>query len=69
MEKRKAWKLNIVLNYFVLAMALVILGISIYDYTLTQQVDWFYVGLGVVMIFNSVFSVLNAKRKLHEEEK
>ena len=69
MEKRKAWKLNIVLNYFVLAMALVVLGISIYDYTLTQQVDWFYVGLGVVMIFNSVFSVFNAKRKLHEEEK
>ena len=67
MEKRKAWKLNIVLNYFVLAMALVVLGISIYDYTLTQQVDWFYVGLGVVMIFNSVFSILNAKRKLKEE--
>ena len=63
------WKLNIVLNYFVLVMALVVLGISIYDYTLTQQVDWFYVGLGVVMIFNSVFSVFNAKRKLHEEEK
>ena len=61
------WKLNIVLNYFVLVMALVVLGISIYDYKLTQQIDWLYVGLGVVMIFNSVFSILNAKRKLKEE--
>ena len=67
MEKRKVWKLNIVLNYFVLVMALVVLGISIYDYKLTQQIDWLYVGLGVVMIFNSVFSILNAKRKLKEE--
>ena len=61
------WKLNIALNYFVLVMALVVLGISIYDYKLTQQIDWLYVGLGVVMIFNSVFSILNAKRKLKEE--
>ena len=67
MEKKKVWKLNIVLNYFVLVMALVVLGISIYDYKLTQQIDWLYVGLGVVMIFNSVFSILNAKRKLKEE--
>ena len=67
MEKKKVWNLNIVLNYFVLVMALVVLGISIYDYKLTQQIDWLYVGLGVVMIFNSVFSILNAKRKLKEE--
>ena len=67
MEKKKVWKLNIVLNYFVLVMALVVLGISIYDYKLTQPIDWLYVGLGVVMIFNSVFSILNAKRKLKEE--
>ena len=67
MEKKKVWKLNIALNYFVLVMALVVLGISIYDYKLTQQIDWLYVGLGVVMIFNSVFSILNAKRKLKEE--
>ncbi|MBR5137912.1 MAG: hypothetical protein IKV12_00010 [Alistipes sp.] len=68
MEKRKTWKLNIVLNYLVLVMALVVLGISIYDYSLTQQIDWLYVGLGVVMIFNSIFGVLNAKRKLKEEK-
>ena len=67
MEKKKVWKLNIALNYFVLVMALVVLGISIYDYKLTQPIDWLYVGLGVVMIFNSVFSILNAKRKLKEE--
>ena len=68
MEKRKTWKLNIVLNYLVLVMALVVLGISIYDYSLTQQIDWLYVGLGVVMIFNSIFGVLNAKRKFKEEK-
>ena len=68
MEKRKTWKLNIVLNYLVLVMALVVLGISIYDYSLTQRIDWLYVGLGVVMIFNSIFGVLNAKRKLKEEK-
>lgn len=69
MEKKKQWKLTIVLNYLVLAMAILLLGISIYDYSLTQQTNWLYVGLGIVMIFNSVFSILNAKRQIQKEEK
>ena len=68
MEKRKVWKLNIVLNYFVLVMALVVLGISVYDYKLTQQIDWLYVGLGIAMIFSAIFGVLNAKREMRKEE-
>ena len=62
------WKLNIVLNYFVLVMALVVLGISVYDYKLTQQIDWLYVGLGIAMIFSAIFGVLNAKREMRKEE-
>lgn len=69
MEKKKQWKFTIVLNYLVLAMAILLLGISIYDYRLTQQTNWLYVGLGIVMIFNSVFSILNAKRQIQKEEK
>ncbi len=68
MEKRKVWKLNVVLNYLVLALAILILGINIYDYSLTQHVNWLYVGLGIVMIFNSVFGILNAKREISKEE-
>lgn len=68
MEKKKQRKLTIVLNYLVLAMAILILGINIYDYSLTQQVNWMYVGLGVVMIFNSVFGILNAKRQMQKEK-
>ena len=68
MEKKKVWNLNIVLNYFVLVMALVVLGISVYDYKLTQQIDWLYVGLGIAMIFSAVFGVLNAKREMRKEE-
>ena len=68
MEKRKVWKLNIVLSYFVLVMALVVLGISVYDYKLTQQIDWLYVGLGIAMIFSAIFGVLNAKREMRKEE-
>ena len=62
------WKLNIVLNYFVLVMALVVLGISVYDYKLTQQIDWLYVGLGIAMIFSAIFGVLNAKREMRKDE-
>ena len=62
------WKLNIVLNYFILVMALVVLGISVYDYKLTQQIDWLYVGLGIAMIFSAIFGVLNAKREMRKEE-
>ena len=68
MEKRKVWKLNVVLNYLVLVLAILILGINIYDYSLTQHVNWLYVGLGIVMIFNSVFGILNAKREISKEE-
>lgn len=68
MEKKKQWKLTIGLNYLVLAMAILLLGFSIYDYSLTQQFDWLYVFLGIAMIFNSVFGILNAKRQMQKEE-
>ena len=49
-------------------LALVLLGIYIYDYCTTKQVNWFYVGLGIAMIFNSVFGIRTAKREICKEE-
>ena len=68
MDKGKAWRTNIVLHYIVLVMAVVILGINIYDYSLTQQIDWLHRCLGIVMIFSAVFNILNAKREIKKEE-
>ena len=68
MDKGKAWRTNIVLHYIVLVMAVVILGINIYNYSLTQQIDWLHICLGIVMIFSAVFNILNAKREIKKEE-
>ncbi len=69
MEKKKVWKLNIVLNYLVLVLAIIIVGFSIYDFIHIRQIDWFYACLGVVMIFSSILGIKNAKREIEKEEK
>ena len=69
MEKKKAWKLNIALNYLVLILAIIIVGVNLYDYINYREIDWFYACLGVVMIFSSISGIKNAKREIEKEEK
>ena len=68
MEKRKVWKLNIVLNYFVLVLAIIVVGFNLYDFITIRQIDWFNACLAIVMIFSSTFGILNAKREISKEE-
>ena len=68
MEKKKVWKLNIVLNYLVLVLAIIVVGFSLYDFIQIRQIDWFYACLGVVMIFSSIFGIKNAKQEIIKEE-
>ena len=68
MDKKKAWKLNIALNYLVLVLAIIVVGFSLYDYINDREIDWFYACLGVVMIFSSIFGVRNAKREISKEK-
>lgn len=68
MEKKKVWKLNIVLNYLVLVLAIIIVGFNLYDYINYREIDWFYACLGVVMIFSSISGIKNAKREINKEE-
>lgn len=68
MEKKKVWKLNIVLNYLVLVLAIIIVGFSLYDYINYREIDWFYACLGVVMIFSSILGIKNAKQEISKEE-
>ena len=68
MEKKKEWKLNIVLNYLVLILAIIIVGFNLYDFIQIRQIDWFYACLGVVMIFSSIFGIKNAKQEISKEE-
>ena len=68
MDKKKAWKLNIALNYLVLVLAIIVVGFSLYDYINYREIDWFYACLGVVMIFSSIFGVRNAKREISKEK-
>ena len=69
MKERKVWKLNIVLNYIVLVLAIVVVGFNFYDYITVRQIDWFNVCLGIVMIFSAILGIKNAKREIHKEEK
>ena len=69
MEKKKEWKLNIALNYFVLILAIIIVGFNLYDYINYREIDWFYACLGVVMIFSSILGIKNAKREIEKEKK
>ena len=68
MEKKKEWKLNIVLNYLVLVLAIIVVGFNLYDYINYREIDWFYACLGVVMIFSSIFGIKNAKQEINKEE-
>ena len=68
MEKKKVWKLNIALNYFVLVLAIIVVGFKLYDYINYREIDWFYACLGVVMIFSSIFGIKNAKQEISKEE-
>ena len=68
MEKRKVWKLNVVLNYLVLVLAIIVVGFNLYDFITIRQIDWFNVCLAIVMIFSSTFGILNAKREIDKEE-
>ena len=68
MEKRKVWKLNVVLNYLVLVLAIIVVGFNLYDFITIRQIDWFNVCLAIVMIFSSTFGILNAKREISKEE-
>ena len=69
MEKKKAWELNIALNYLVLILAIIIVGFNLYDYINYREIDWFYACLGVVMIFSSISGIKNAKREIEKKEK
>lgn len=69
MEKKKVWELNIVLNYLVLVLAIIIVGFNLYDYINYREIDWFYACLGIVMIFSAILGIKNAKREIHKEEK
>ena len=68
MEKKKVWKLNIVLNYLVLVLAIIVVGFNLYDYINYREIDWFYACLGVVMIFSSIFGIKNAKQEIIKDE-
>ena len=68
MEKKKVWKLNIVLNYLVLVLAIIVVGFNLYDYINYREIDWFYACLGVVMIFSSILGIKNAKREISKEK-
>ena len=68
MEKKKVWKLNIVLNYLVLVLAIIVVGFNLYDYINYREIDWFYACLGVVMIFSSISGIKNAKQEISKEE-
>ena len=68
MEKRKVWKLNVVLNYLVLVLAIIVVGFNLYDFITIRQIDWFNVCLAIVMIFSSTFGILNAPREISKEE-
>ena len=68
MEKRKVWKLNVVLNYLVLVLAIIVVGFNLYDFITIRQIDWFYTCLAIVMIFSSTFGILNAKREISKDE-
>ena len=68
MEKRKVWKLNVVLNYIVLVLAIIVVVFNLYDFITIRQIDWFNTCLAIVMIFSSIFGILNAKRESSKEE-
>lgn len=68
MERKSAWKINLWAYRFALVLAIIVLGINIYDYITCQTIEWFYVGLGILMVFSSVLNIKTAKRELRKEK-
>ena len=68
MERKRAWKINLWAHHFTLVLAIIILGVNLYDYISSQPIEWFYVGLGALMVCSSVLNIKTAKRELRKEE-
>lgn len=68
MERKRAWKINLWAHHFTLVLAFIILGVNLYDYITSQPIEWFYVGLGALMVCSSVLNIKTAKRELRKEE-
>ena len=68
MEKKKVWKLNVVLHALVLVLAIIVVGFNIYDFIHIRQIDWFNACLAIVMIFSSVLGIKTARRELRKEK-
>ena len=68
MERKRAWKINLWAHRFTLVLAIIILGVNLYDYITSQPIEWFYVGLGALIVCSSVLNIKTAKRELRKEE-
>ena len=68
MERKRAWKINLWAHRFTLVLAIIILGVNLYDYITSQPIEWFYVGLGALIVCSSVQNIKTAKRELRKEE-
>lgn len=68
MERKRVWKINLWAHRFTLVLAIIILGVNLYDYITSQPIEWFYVGLGALMVCSSVLNIKTAKRELRKEE-
>lgn len=68
MERKRAWKINLWAHRFTLVLAIIILGVNLYDYITSQPIEWFYVGLGALMVCSSALNIKTAKRELRKEE-
>ena len=68
MERKRAWKINLWAHRFTLVLAIIILGVNLYDYITSQPIEWFYVSLGALMVCSSVLNIKTAKRELRKEE-
>ncbi|MBQ4531759.1 MAG: hypothetical protein IJA24_00770 [Alistipes sp.] len=65
MERKRAWKINLWAHRFTLVLAIIILAINFFT---SQPIEWFYVGLGALMVCSSVLNIKTAKRELRKEE-
>ncbi len=68
MERKRAWKINLWAHRFTLVLAIIILGVNLYDYITSQPIEWFYVSLGALIVCSSVLNIKTAKRELRKEE-
>ena len=68
MERKRAWKINLWAHHFTLVLAIIILGVNLYDYITSQPIEWFYVDLAALIVCSSVLNIKTAKRELRKEE-